>query len=160
MPRLNRPVWAITVLSLLVLFGVYLTVQSTSKLNELLARQNWSIAEGKIIKSEIIIRGVALPMVIYSFKANGRAYIDTTNLQVPGFGNKAKQYQVAQELVDKYSTGNSITVHYNPDDATESLIIIHPQWNVFGKIGLGVVLFGVALFFLLLPLPIKSIETE
>lgn len=155
MPRPGRPLWIVILLILTILAGAFLTVNSSASLKKSNARRNWNIAEGRVINSKIEVEGIYMPMVVYAYEVNGRAYVDTTNLQVPGFGNSAKQYQVAQELVNEYPVGKVIQVHYNPDKVTESVLITRPQWNVYGKLGLGVTLFGVGLFFLLLPFPRK-----
>jgi hypothetical protein len=97
-------------------------------------------------------------MVIYAYEVDSRAYIDTTDLQVPGFGNKNKQYEVTHAMVMEFPTGKEILVHYDPNDISNSVIVTTPRWNVYGQIGLGIVLFAGSLFFLILPRPGISVR--
>jgi len=153
LPRPNVPVWMPIVLIIVLLLGGYLTVDSSWKLKNALSRKDWPVAKGRVIKSEPIVQGIIRPMVIYAFEVNGRAYVDTSDLQVPGFGNKNKQYEVAHTLVEEYPTGKEVLVHYDSTDFSNSVLIVTPPWNVFGKVSLGVILFSVGLFFLVLPRP-------
>jgi hypothetical protein len=60
---------------------------------------------------------------------------------------------VAQKLAAEYPIGKEIQVHYDPDDFANSVLIVTPRWNIYGQLGLGMVLFTVSLFFLVLPRP-------
>ncbi len=128
-----------------------MTVHSSENLASALNRKNWSIAKGRVIKAEAVTSGVIHPMVTYAYEVNGRAYVDSTDLQAPGFGSKSKQYEVAQELVRSYSVGQEITVYYDPSNQTNSVLITSPSWRLYGQMALGMVLFIGALFFLILP---------
>ncbi|MGH8016040.1 MAG: DUF3592 domain-containing protein, partial [Candidatus Zixiibacteriota bacterium] len=121
LPRPNRPLWSLILLVALLLLGGYLTVNSSGRMKTAYDRRSWPIANGRVIKSEAVTKGMIRPMVIYAFEANGRAYVDTTDLQVPGFGNKNKQFEVAHALVADYPTGKEVQVHYDPNELSNSV---------------------------------------
>ena len=153
MPRPDKSKWAVTVLVILLVGGGYLVVTSADQMKEAFKRRDWPTAKGRVIKSEAVVKSIIYPMVVYAYEANGRAYVDTTDMQVPGFGNRNKQFEVTHAIIADYIVGKEITVHYDPTDNTNSVIVTSPRWNIFGEIGLGVLLFAGALFFLILPRP-------
>lgn len=156
LPSPQRPVWIIGALVLITIAGGYLTINSSERLKQSLERKNWPIAVGRVIKSEVMAGAIIRPQVIYAYEVDGRAYIDTSDLQVPGFGNRNKQYEVTHAVIAEYPTGKEVSVHYHPEDVTNSVIITTPKWNDYGKVSLGIVLFAGALFLLALPRPPKS----
>ncbi|HEX2897779.1 MAG TPA: DUF3592 domain-containing protein [candidate division Zixibacteria bacterium] len=158
MPRPNRPLWLIIVLAVLFLGGAFLTVTASKNLVKANSRKDWPVASGRVVKSESAVSGIIRPMVIYAFQVDKSAYVDTTDLQVPGFGNKSKQFEVAHELLLEYPVGKEVLVHYDPGDFTNSVLIVTPRWNTYGQIGLGVVIFTVSLFFLILPRPLLGVR--
>lgn len=153
LPRSQKPVWVTVLLFILLICGGFLTIHSTQSLSKAIHRKDWPVAPGKVIKAEAVVGGVIKPMVIYAYVANGSAYVDSTDLQVPGFGNRSKQYDVAKKLALEYPIGREIQVHYDPNDFTNSVLIVTPAWNIYGQTGLGMVLFTASLFFLALPRP-------
>jgi hypothetical protein len=153
LPRPQKPKWLNILLIVLLAAGGYLLVNSSERLTQALARKSWPSAMGRVIKSEAETGKIIRPMVIYAYEVDSRAYIDTTDLQVPGFGNKNKQYEVTHAMVTEFPTGKEILVHYDPKDISNSVIVTTPRWNVYGQIGLGIVLFAGSLFFLILPSP-------
>ena len=88
------------------------------------------------------------PMVKYSYEVGDKTYKGSSNLQAPGFGNKARQYDVAMKLSRKYPKGKLISVYYNPLNNSESVIIITPHWDTYTRIAAGVVLLIASLFYL------------
>jgi len=153
LPRPAMATWVRVLLVVLVLCGGFLTIYSFGKLSKAWHRKDWLTASGKVIKSETLLGGTIRPRVIYAFEAGGQAWVDTTDLQVPAFGNKGKQYEVAIDLVKEYPVGKVVQVHYDPNDMANSVLLVNPTWDIYGKIGLGMVLFIGALFFLILPKP-------
>jgi len=153
LPRPNRPTWLMIILGVLFVGGGFLTIIASKDLAKDSSRKKWPVAKGRVVKSEAIVSGIIRPLVIYAYQVDNRAYVDTTDLQVPGFGNKSKQFEVAHTMVLEYPVGKEVQVHYNPDDITNSVLIVTPRWNTYGQIGLGLVIFTVSFFFLILPRP-------
>lgn len=158
MPRPKRPIWLLIILAVLFLGGGALTIIASGNLANANSRKDWPVAPGRVIKSEPVVGGIIKPMVIYAYQVNQNAYVDTTDLQIPGFGNKSKQFEVAHESLLEYPVGKEVQVHYDPSDFTNSVLIVSPRWNIYGQIGLGVVIFAVSLFFLILPR--RSVEVR
>lgn len=153
LPRFQRP-RSMTLLLLSTFFGGgVLTIISSQVLTNAIHRKDWPIAQGRVIKAEAITSSVIKPMVIYAYVVGEKAYVDTTDLQVPGFGNRSKQFEVVEKLVLEYPVGKEIIVHYNPVDFSESVLVVTPRWNTYGQIGLGLIMFSASLFFLILPRP-------
>ena len=151
LPRPQKPIWIILTLILILLGGVFLTIRSSENLSDALRRKDWPVATGRVIKAEADTSGAIRPIVTYAYVVGGRAHVDSSDLQAPGFGNKTKQYELAEELIRLYPVGKEIDVHYDPVNETHSVLIVSPSWRIFGQLGLGMVLFAGALFFLLLP---------
>lgn len=157
LPHPRIPIWMRLVLFSILISGALLTIHSISNLSDAWQRKEWPITPGRIIKAVADTSGTIRPMVFYTYEISGRAYIDSTDLQAPGFGNRAKQYEVAEELVRLYPVGKEIAVHYDPDESSNSVLITNPSWRIYGQLGLGVILFAGALFFLILPRPKNGI---
>jgi len=140
-----------SVLLFLILFlsGSILTVSSSSELIEGYKRKAWPTAVAKVLDSSVIETGSMRPLVIYAYEVKSKSYVDSSFLQAPGFGNRARQYDVGMKLSRKYPTGKLISIHYNPQNYSESVIIITPTWDTFVRVGLGFVLLLFSMFYLL-----------
>ena len=139
-----------SILVFLVLFlsGTVITVYSSSQLIAANKRKTWDIANATVLESSIVETGSTRPMVKYSYEVGDKTYTGSSGLQAPGFGNQAKQYEVAMKLSRKYPIGKLISVYYNPINNSESVIIITPHWDTFTRIAAGVVLLIASLFYL------------
>ncbi len=139
-----------SILIFLVLFlsGTVITVYSSSQLIAANKRKTWDIANAKVLESSIVETGSMRPMVKYSYEVGDKTYTGSSDLQAPGFGNKARQYDVARKLSRKYPIGKLISVYYNPLNNSESVIIITPLWDTYTRIAAGVVLLIASLFYL------------
>ena len=139
---------SILIFLILFLSGSIITVYSSSQLIEANKRKTWDITNGTVLESSIVETGSIRPMVKYSYEVGDRTYAGSSGLQAPGFGNKARQYDVAMKLSRKYPKGKLISVYYNPINNSESVIIITPHWDTFTRIAAGVVLLIASLFYL------------
>ena len=139
---------SILIFLILFLSGSIITVYSSSQLIEANKRKTWDTAIATVLESRIVETGSIRPMVKYSYEVGDRTYAGSSGLQAPGFGNKARQYDVAMKLSRKYPKGKLISVYYNPINNSESVIIITPHWDTFTRIAAGVVLLIISLFYL------------
>ena len=139
---------SILIFLILFLSGSIITVYSSSQLIEANKRKTWDTAIATVLESSIVETGSIRPMVKYSYEVGDRTYAGSSGLQAPGFGNKARQYDVAMKLSRKYPKGKLISVYYNPINNSESVIIITPHWDTFTRIAAGVVLLIASLFYL------------
>lgn len=139
--QLDRPLGITrTIVFILLLAGVILTGYSSTILHEYGARREWPTTNGKVISSEIAGGASSRPQVIYEFEVEGVTLRDTSDLDVPGFGSKRSQLEVAAAWIDLYPPGSDLLIHYDPDNPSESLIRLTLGWDNLGKLGLGMTL--------------------
>ena len=139
---------SILIFLILFLSGTVITVYSSSQLIAANKRKTWDITNATVLESSIVETGSMRPMVKYSYEVGDKTYKGSSNLQAPGFGNKARQYDVAMKLSRKYPKDKLISVYYNPLNNSESVIIITPHWDTYTRIAAGAVLLIASLFYL------------
>lgn len=147
-PKQRFATKSILIFLILFLSGCILTVYSSSQLIEANKRKAWPEAVAKVLESSVVETGSMRPIVKYSYEVDNKTYFDSSDLQAPGFGNKARQYDVAMKLSRKYPKGKLISVHYNPLNISESVIIVTPHWDTYTRIAAGAVLLIISLFYL------------
>ena len=147
-PKRGFTTKSILIFLILFLSGSILTAYSSRELIKANKRKTWNTAVATVLESSVVETGSMRPMVKYSYKVDDNAYVGSSDLQAPGFGNKARQYDVAMKLSRKYPKGKLISVHYNPLNYSESVIIITPHWDTYTKIAAGAVLIIISLFYL------------
>ena len=147
-PKQRFTAKSILIFLILFLSGSFITVYSSLELIEANKRKTWDIAVATVLESSVVETGSMRPMVKYSYEIGNKTYAGSSNLQAPGFGNKARQYDVAMKLSRKYPKGKIISIHYNPLNNSESVIIITPHWDTYTRIAAGVVLLLISLFYL------------
>jgi len=147
-PKQTFTAKSILIFLILFLSGSFIIVYSSSQLIEANKRKTWDIAVAIVLESSVVETGSMRPMVKYSYEVDNKTYTGSSNLQAPGFGNKARQYDVAMKLSRKYPIGKLISVYYNPLNNSESVIIITPHWDTYTRIAAGVVLLIASLFYL------------
>ena len=160
LPKPQLPLWARIVLLTVFLFGSLLTFYSTNQLVEKLKRNYWTVAEATVISSKVVETGSVRPQVSYSYEVEGVSYVDSSYLQAPGFGNRARQYDVAVKLSKQYEAGRKISIHYDPGNAGRSVILSTPSWDSYVRVGVGLTILMVSLFFGSLPRPGKTKTTS
>ena len=147
-PKQRFTTGSILIFLILFLSGTVLTVYSSSELIKEYKRKTWDTAIATVLESSVVETGSMRPMVKYSYQVGNKTYVGSSGLHAPGFGSKARQYDEAMKLSRKYPTGRLISVHYNPLNNAESVIIITPHWDTFTRIAAGAVLLIISLFYL------------
>lgn len=132
----------------LFLSGSIIIVYSSSELIEANKRKTWDTAVARVLESSVVETGSIRPLVKYTYKIESKTFVDSSYLHAPGFGNRARQYDVAMKLSRKYPKGRLISVYYNPQDNAESVIILTPLWDTYVRIGAGGVLLIISLIYL------------
>ena len=138
----------ILIFLILFLLGSIITIYSSLELIEANKRKTWNRAAATVLESSIVETGSMRPMVEYSYQVDNKTYVGSSDLQAPGFGNKSRQYDVAMKLSRKYPKGKIISVHYNPLNNSESVIIITPHWDTFTRIAAGAILLIISFYYL------------
>jgi len=132
--------------------GMFLTVTQSNRLSDYLNRDLETFVYGAVVSSEIVGNEDAYrPKITYEYSVDSVTYTNTTSMNSPMFGNKRKQYDVANVTTKEYPVGKKIKVIYDPSNPSEGNIAIALAWNVYGQIGFGVCLIIISLFGLLLP---------
>ncbi len=138
--------------------GVVLAVSAFDRLAERFERRDWPTVDGVIASSIITGERSFAPRITYEFTLNGRRYSGISDRNVPLFGNKRRNMEVAEKEIAGFPPGTPVTVYYDPGDPNRSTIMPEPRWNDYAQSGLGILLFGVGLFLTLLPK--KSVDVD
>jgi hypothetical protein len=92
--------------------------------------RGWPTVPGDIIERRVgpemgvMARGSYAPYVKYNYSVEGKEYSNTQFYLVGRIGNSRK---AIQRLVD--SLPNPVPVHYNPQDAAQSYLLVNPTWT-------------------------------
>jgi hypothetical protein len=129
--------------------GVLLVILEVHNLKENQKLYEWPTVSGVVLSSGIIGERAYRPNIVYQYVVAGITYRDSTSLNTPSFGNRNTREGEAEALSDAYPVGKDVVVHYDPAMPSRSHLRISPGWDVYGKMGLGGTLFGVAVFCLL-----------
>lgn len=83
------------------------------------------------------------PAVTYRYSYEGKTYTSNNVHAGPGslsgYGDRSK----AQDVIDKYAEGSTVTVSLNPDDPSQSFLDEEspaPLWGYYAFTGIGVLL--------------------
>lgn len=107
-------------------FGVFLYRRSQQAKVARDAAQAWPYTSGMVLSSSVRTRRSGnstshSPVVVYSYEVNGKTY----RSQIIKAGNQYMSVRImgqAQDTVDRYPAGASVTVYYNPDNPKESAL--------------------------------------
>ncbi len=155
LPQSNRIISFVGAVLLLV--GAALSLHSVSVFRMWHERSKWPPVEATVVESTIVGPRVNDPLIGYTYTVNGVNYDGTTKLGAPGFGGKNKRLEVAEELTHEHPVGSVLTVYYNPTDPAVSIPTIHPPWNAYLHLAVGVMAtIGAACSVCLILLPRRS----
>jgi hypothetical protein len=141
--------WVLALGLALGVAGVILVAVQARGVAENRKLRNWPTVTGTVISSEVIGIRAFRPNIVYEYVVGGETYRDSTSLNPPSFGNRNTREGEATALTEEYSVGREVLVHYDPQQPSNSLLRISPDWAIYGKMGLGGTLFGIAIFCLL-----------
>ena len=123
------------ILSGLVLYFIYF-----AKLEQARVRCSWPITAGVVDTSKVAGKRAFRPIITYGYFVNGKAYQDSTDLDVPGFGGRMNRLDAAETLAKQYHKGKELAVYYNPENPHESLLRAGPSYTDYLAISLGALL--------------------
>ncbi len=103
-------------------------------------KKSWPIVSGEIISSVVSSERDRAPKIQYKYIIQGDTLTGVSNMNLPAFGGKGSRQDAAGKVVKAFPTGTVLQVFYNPDDPKDSYLKISPTWDVFMKLGLGVML--------------------
>jgi hypothetical protein len=113
-------------LPFLILGGVGYLIYKRSQQGKALreAAQAWRSTTGTVLMSSVQTgrhRGSDYPVVVYQYEVHGRRY----QSQIIKAGEQFLNIRIAgqaQETVNRYPIGMTVTVYYNPDNPVESAL--------------------------------------
>ena len=125
------------VLSLFV--GLFLTSSSLflSELRISLESKHWQVTDGEIVNSKVSNkdyrpnlsmsrkRGGKRFQVLYEFIVNEKTF-EGTRLSLGGVGGDSGEWEALKET---YRPGSEVSVYYNPEDPSESVLIRNPSYG-------------------------------
>lgn len=131
---------------LLTLSGIFIVISESGEIDLFLVMRNWPTTEAGIISSRVEGKRAFHPEIIYEYRVGEKTYTGETDMGVPGFGTKANRLNVAATNVVQNPVGKIITVHYDPQDPSCSLLRIVPSYTVFILLSVGSLLLGAGLW--------------
>lgn len=139
------PAWLLAGAVLIALIGVWLVVAETKRLEHYIALRGWSKTQGTIIDSRVIGVRAFRPEIVYQYHVDSIVFTDSTSLDPPSFGGRNSKRDAAEGVASEYPVGKAVTIHFNPNDPTDSRLKITAPWSVYGQLGFGAFLFGAGL---------------
>jgi hypothetical protein len=125
---------------MLVVTGTWMIYTNEEVIEAGLAERSWPSTDGVIIKSEVAGKRAYHPEITFRYSVAGKAYLRTTDLGTPGFGNRNSRLDTAERISENFSAGSHVTVHYDPGEPGHAFIRIGPSWQVFIKLSLGIII--------------------
>lgn len=135
------------VMIIISILGIVLIFIESEHIEDFYRKITWETTDAIIVDSKIVGERAIHPQVEYSYQIDTVVYRGETDLDVPMFGGKRKKYDVAREIIKGFEAGNTIKIYYNPKNPEKSYYHIAPKWNVYGKLGLGITLLILGIFF-------------
>ncbi len=145
---------------ILLLAGILLTEFSYTLLNESMNKKNWPQTEGIVLSSRVVGISAFKPEIVYRYEIDSVIYVDTSLDLAPGFGGKRKKKEVAQKIVAYMPVGKKLSVYYDPADKNITHLGSPLKWDTIGKLGLGLFLYFLGLFFLLKTTDREKVEVH
>jgi len=154
--KFRIPHFLLIISTILILSGVVLSVSQEKDVQYYNEMKQWPTVMAKVSGTRITGKFAVLPEISYTYMIGDSIYTGTTNLDIPGFGNRKKRDQTARIILQDYVEGTDVEIIYNPHDPSQSHLRRSPPWNVYGRLGFGIFLFAGGSFILLFRLIQKN----
>ena len=125
--------------------GLVLIIPQSARLDHHFQMRSWPVIDGTVISSEIVGEKEFKPAVEYRYLVDGQPITTTELLPVPGFGSKHRRHEVAAKTAAQYIPGRPVPVHYDPGNPAQSRLNIQAPFELYGKLGFGVLLLSFGL---------------
>ncbi len=132
--------WAWSGLGVIALVGFVLIVKESNSLQEATEKKQWTQTTGKILASEMRGRKAYIPFVKYEYELNGKTYTAETELYSPQWGGKLLRKETSENILSMFKPESTITVYVNPKNHAESVLEILLGWDLFIRLGVGMLL--------------------
>jgi hypothetical protein len=132
--------WAWSGLGVIALVGFILIVKESNALQEATEKKQWTQTTGKILASEMRGRKAYIPFVKYEYELNGKTYTAETELYSPQWGGKLLRKETSENILSMFKPESTLTVYVNPKNHAESVLEILFGWDLFIRLGVGMLL--------------------
>ncbi len=147
--RLMDSKWLIGIAMIFAVGGAWLVFWNMGDILRARSIKHWPTATGTVVKSEIIGSRAIRPLIVYKYRVGDSEFIDSSSLGIPSFGNRRIRLDESEKLTAEYALGDTVTVHYNPDNPRQSLLYAREDWAQYMRLSLGVMLFALGVFSLI-----------
>ncbi|HPI33409.1 MAG TPA: DUF3592 domain-containing protein [candidate division Zixibacteria bacterium] len=141
LPPLARP-WVRRLGAAAGAVGIVLAITAFARTAARREQREWPHTEGRIVAARVVGERSFVPEIAYEYTVGATRYAGTCDRNVPLFGNKRRDYDVARKEAARYGEGEAVTVYYDPEDPSRSTILPEPRWNDYAQTGLGVFLWA------------------
>ena len=142
----NFSQYLVIIVASFLIAGVFLTIFSSNDISASLKRQSWPVKSAIIVETNIVGDRAYNPQLKCKYDVEGKDYTLMTDLNTPGFGRKRSRQQTARIILKDYPVGSEVRIHYNPKKPEEAFIRTGPYWSDYMKLALGVLLFSIGLY--------------
>ncbi len=132
--------WAWSGLGVVALVGLILIIKESNALQEATEKKQWTQTTGKILASEMRGRKAYIPFVKYEYELSGKTYTAETELYSPQWGGKLLRKETSENILSMFKPESTITVYVNPKNHAESVLEILFGWDLFIRLGVGMLL--------------------
>jgi hypothetical protein len=126
--------------------GLLLVFWQVRELRDYASMEAWPSVAGQVIRAQVVGVRAFRPNIVYRYQVGDQSFLDSTDLDQPGFGGRNNKRNAAETIIASYPPGREVVVHYDPRQPNDSLLRVSPDWSIFGKIGFGSFLFGLGLY--------------
>jgi len=140
-------------------FGLAVLAIVVASLREAAAMKRWPVAQGRVLSAKVeeyresVSRGTGgphdrltlyHPVLLYEYEVAGKRFHGSRVAQSPGLDRGTSEF--AEKVVQRYSSGSSVAVRYNPKRPEESVLEPRvPRSWIFGA-AIGVALLVLAVY--------------
>lgn len=136
--------WAWSGLGAVALVGLILIVKESNMLVDASEKKQWTPTTGKILASEMRGKKAYVPFVKYEYELNGKTYTAETELYSPQWGGKLLRKETSEGILAMFKPESTITVYVNPKNHADSVLEILFGWDLFIRLGVGMLLWLVS----------------
>jgi hypothetical protein len=135
------PLWGWSIIGILGAVGLLLVLTQSAELHERSERKTWSTVQGKTDSTVIVGKRGFLPIVAYTYSVEGKIYNASAELYSPQFGGKNMRKETSERVAGGYEAGKDITVYYNPQEPSRSCLETNLRWDMFIRLGVGLLVY-------------------
>jgi hypothetical protein len=151
--KINKKLFSGNLMALFIvpaILGFFLIHHQANEISNGFSRQKWPTTTAKVIQSKVSGNRAFHPEISCIYRVKGKEYTFKTDLGTPGFGGKRSRRGTAEKIKNTYPVGSNVSVFYNPINPGEAVIRTGPYWTNYIQFALGITLWGVGLFGILI----------